>query len=74
MKGNINTPLELAIRNQTDRYSLAIDAIDRMPRFRTTAAHVRDALLDSQIASSNYAYENGVDRPEETGWKWPFQV
>jgi len=31
-KGNINTPLELAIRNQTDRFSLAIDAIDRIPR------------------------------------------
>ena len=35
-QGNINTPLELAIRNQTDRFSLAIDAIDRMPRFRVT--------------------------------------
>ena len=35
-QGNINTPLELAIRNQTDRFSLAIDAIDRMPRFRAT--------------------------------------
>ena len=32
-QGNINTPLELAIRNQTDRFSLAIDAIDRMPAF-----------------------------------------
>jgi len=71
-KGNINTPLELAIRNQTDRFSLAIDAIDRMPRFRTTGAHVREALLDRQIACSNYAYECGVDRPEESGWKWPF--
>jgi len=30
-KGNINTPLELAIRNQTDRFSLAIDAIDGSP-------------------------------------------
>jgi phosphoketolase len=28
-QGNINTPLELAIRNQADRFSLAIDAIDR---------------------------------------------
>ncbi|WMT48428.1 MAG: hypothetical protein RE468_01065 [Acidithiobacillus caldus] len=26
---NINTPFELAIRNQTDRFSLAIDAICR---------------------------------------------
>jgi xylulose-5-phosphate/fructose-6-phosphate phosphoketolase len=72
-KGNINTPLELAIRNQTDRFSLAIDAIDRIPRFRTTGSHVREALLDRQIACSNYAYEFGVDRPEESGWKWPFQ-
>ncbi len=30
-KGNISTPLELAILNQTDRFSLAIDAIDRIP-------------------------------------------
>ena len=37
-QGNINTPLELAIRNHTDRFSLAIDAIDRMPRFHVTGA------------------------------------
>src|SRR5437773_1965779 len=35
-QGNINTPLELAIRNQADRFSLAIDAIDRMPRLRVS--------------------------------------
>src|SRR5208283_1374216 len=37
-KGNINTPLELAIENQTDRFSIAIDAIDRMPRFCVTGS------------------------------------
>jgi phosphoketolase len=30
-KGNINTPLELAILNQVDRFDLAIDVIDRVP-------------------------------------------
>src|SRR6516162_6163416 len=30
-KGNINTPMELAIQNQVDRFTLAIDAIDRIP-------------------------------------------
>jgi xylulose-5-phosphate/fructose-6-phosphate phosphoketolase len=45
-QGNINTPLELAIRNQTDRFSLAIDAIDRAPRLGGRGAHVREALLD----------------------------
>jgi xylulose-5-phosphate/fructose-6-phosphate phosphoketolase len=70
-QGNINTPLELAIRNQTDRFSLAIDAIDRMPRFRVKGAGVREALADEQIACKRHAHEFGVDRPEITDWKWP---
>jgi xylulose-5-phosphate/fructose-6-phosphate phosphoketolase len=71
-KGNINTPLELAIRNQTDRFSLAIDAIDRIPRFRETGSSLREALLNEQIACKNHAYEFGVDRQDITDWKWPF--
>ena len=71
-QGNINTPLELAIRNQTDRFSLAIDAIDRVPRIRDRAAHVREALLDQQIACKNHAFEFGVDPPDITNWQWPF--
>jgi xylulose-5-phosphate/fructose-6-phosphate phosphoketolase len=71
-QGNINTPLELAIRNQTDRYSLAIDAIDRIPRFAETGSTVREALLNEQIACMNHAYEFGVDRQDVTDWKWPF--
>jgi xylulose-5-phosphate/fructose-6-phosphate phosphoketolase len=70
--GNINTPLELAIRNQTDRFSLAIDAIDRIPRFRETGSAVREALLDRQIACLQHAYAFGTDRPEITDWQWPF--
>jgi xylulose-5-phosphate/fructose-6-phosphate phosphoketolase len=72
-KGNIDTPLELAIRNQTDRFSLAIDAIDRMPRFSVTGSGVREALLNEQIAASNHAYEFGIDREDITNWKWPYE-
>ena len=71
-QGNINTPLELAIRNQADRFSLAIDAIDRIPRFRVKGASVREALVNEQIACKQQAYEFGVDRPENADWKWPF--
>ena len=31
-RGNINTPLELAILNQIDRFNLVIDVIDRVPK------------------------------------------
>jgi xylulose-5-phosphate/fructose-6-phosphate phosphoketolase len=71
-KGNINTPLELAIQNQTDRFSLAIDAIDRMPRFQVKGAGVREALLNHQIDARSHAHEFGIDPQEITNWQWPF--
>jgi xylulose-5-phosphate/fructose-6-phosphate phosphoketolase len=72
-KGNIDTPLELAIRNQTDRFSLPIDAIDRMHRFSVTGSSVRENLLNEQIACKNHAYEFGIDREDITNWKWPYE-
>ncbi|NOS88740.1 MAG: phosphoketolase family protein, partial [Methylococcaceae bacterium] len=71
-KGSINTPLELAIQNETDRFSLAIDAIDRIPALRVLGAHVKQKLRDRQIECRNYAYEHGVDRPEDEQWQWPY--
>ncbi|HEV2275280.1 MAG TPA: phosphoketolase, partial [Acidobacteriaceae bacterium] len=71
-KGNIDTPMELAIRNQIDRYNLAIDVIDRVPSLQTRGSHVKQQLKDQIIQSTSYAYTNGVDSPETTGWKWPF--
>jgi xylulose-5-phosphate/fructose-6-phosphate phosphoketolase len=69
--GNINTPLELAILNQIDRFDLAIDVIDRVPKLQATAAHLKEWLKDQIIESINHAHEYGIDRPEITGWKWP---
>jgi len=70
--GSINTPLQLAIENQTDRFNLAIDAIDRVPRLQNTGAHVKDWLKDQISLSLDYAYANGIDRPEIRNWKWPY--
>jgi len=71
-KGNINTPLELAIENQVDRFDLAMDVIDRVPRLLDRGAHVKDMLKDQIIESLNYAHQNGIDKPEISNWKWPF--
>ncbi|HTD96503.1 MAG TPA: phosphoketolase family protein [Edaphobacter sp.] len=70
-KGNINTPLELAILNQVDRFNLAIDVIDRVPRLQVTAAHTKEWLKGQIIESVNYAHENGIDCKEIREWKWP---
>lgn len=70
-KGNINTPLELAIKNQVDRYNLAIDVIDRVPRLQDSGAHVKGWLKNQIIESIAYAYAEGVDKEEIRDWRWP---
>ncbi len=70
-QGNINTPLQLAIINQVDRFHLAIDVIDRVPSLQAAAAHTKEWLKDQIIDSINYADEHGIDRPEINNWKWP---
>jgi len=71
-KGNIDTPLELAIRNKTDRFSLAMDALDRMPHLGNRGGAAREALLDEQIKARNSAFHEGIDPKELREWKWPF--
>jgi xylulose-5-phosphate/fructose-6-phosphate phosphoketolase len=69
-KGNINTPLELAIENENDRFSLAIDVIDRVPRWQVAGAHIKEKLKDMQLDCRHYAHRHGVDRPEIREWRW----
>ena len=70
-KGNINTPLELAIENEIDRFSLAIDVIDRVPKLQAGGAHAKERLRDLRIDCRNYAFEHGIDPPGHRDWIWP---
>lgn len=70
--GNINTPLELAISNQIDRFNLAIDVINRVPTLEVAGAHVKEWLKNQIIESIHYSHEYGIDKPEFTDWKWPY--
>jgi xylulose-5-phosphate/fructose-6-phosphate phosphoketolase len=72
-KGNINTPLELAILNQVDRFNLAIDVIERVPYLEERGAHTVDWLKGQIINAVNYAHANGIDSKEIREWKWPLK-
>jgi xylulose-5-phosphate/fructose-6-phosphate phosphoketolase len=72
-KGNINTPLELAILNQVDRFNLAIDVIERVPGLEERGAHTVDWLKGQIINAVNYAHANGIDSKEVREWTWPLQ-
>jgi xylulose-5-phosphate/fructose-6-phosphate phosphoketolase len=70
-KGNINTPLDLAIQNQIDRFSIAIDVIDRVPTLQVVGAHAKEAMRNMQNECQTYAYGHGIDKPEFDQWAWP---
>ena len=69
-KGNINTPLELAMNNQIDRFNLVIDVIDRVPGLGSRAAHVKEQMKEAILANRAYAHEHGMDAPAITDWQW----
>jgi xylulose-5-phosphate/fructose-6-phosphate phosphoketolase len=71
-KGNINTPLELAMLNETSRFDLVSDVIDRVPKLRTKAAHLKEDMKNAIIDNLGYAHEHGTDRAEITNWTWPY--
>ena len=71
-KGNINTPLELAILNQIDRFDLVIDVIDRVPGLAARGAHLKEEMRDAIIDNLRYAHDHGTDREEISNWVWPY--
>ena len=71
-RGNINTPLELAILNQTDRFTLVMDVIDRVPGLAVRAAHLKEQMKNEIILNLAYAHEHGTDPVHITDWVWPY--
>ena len=70
-KGSINTPLELAIDNNIDRFSLAMDVVNRVPRLQKIGGHAKERFLNQQIECREYAHQYGIDKPDVADWTWP---
>jgi len=71
-KGSINTPLELAIENNIDRFSLAMDVVNRVTRLQKIGGHAKERFLNQQIECREYADQFGLDKPEAADWTWPY--
>jgi xylulose-5-phosphate/fructose-6-phosphate phosphoketolase len=53
-----------------DRFNLAIDVIDRVPKLQESGAHLKEWLKGQIIESINYAFMEGLDKPEIQNWRW----
>jgi xylulose-5-phosphate/fructose-6-phosphate phosphoketolase len=70
-EGTVTTPFDMVMRNDLDRFHLAIDVIDRVPRLASTAALLRQELVDQRLQARAYAREHGEDPPDIRDWRWP---
>jgi len=70
-EGTTTTPFDMCVLNDLDRFHLAGDVIDRVPRLENMAAHVKQYLRDRLIEHKLYIAIHGDDMPEIRDWTWP---
>jgi xylulose-5-phosphate/fructose-6-phosphate phosphoketolase len=70
-EGTTTTPFDMTVLNDLDRFHLAMDVIDRVPRIQKVAAHQKQTLRNRLIEHKLYIASHGDDMPEIRNWKWP---
>ncbi len=71
-EGTTTTPFDMTVMNDMDRFHLAADVVDRVPRLQRVGAHFKQFLRDKLIDHKEYIMEVGDDMPEIKNWKWPY--
>jgi xylulose-5-phosphate/fructose-6-phosphate phosphoketolase len=71
-EGTTTTPFDMTVLNDMDRFHLALDVIERVPRFRnhTSASLAADLFRAKLIEHRAYVDEHGEDMPEILHWRW----
>jgi xylulose-5-phosphate/fructose-6-phosphate phosphoketolase len=69
-EGTTTTPFDMTVLNDLDRYHLAGDVVDRVPRLQRRGAHFKQLLRNKLVEHKQYIYEHGEDQPEIRDWKW----
>jgi xylulose-5-phosphate/fructose-6-phosphate phosphoketolase len=71
-EGTTTTPFDMTVLNEIDRFHLAGDVVDRVPRLARIGAHFKQHLRDKLVGHKEYICEHGKDLPEIENWKWPY--
>ena len=71
-EGTTTTPFDMTVLNDLDRFHLAGDVVDRVPRLQRVGGHFKQLLRDRLVEHKNYICEHGDDLPAVRDWKWPY--
>ncbi|MGB9068274.1 MAG: phosphoketolase family protein [Candidatus Acidiferrales bacterium] len=71
-EGTTTTPFDMTVLNDLDRFHLASDVVDRVPRLERVGGHFQQFVRDKLVEHKNYIREFGDDLPEIKNWTWPY--
>ncbi len=71
-EGTTTTPFDMAVLNDLDRFHLAGDVVDRVPKLARVGAHFKQFLRDKLIEHQQHIVQHGDDMPEVREWRWPY--
>ena len=71
-EGTTTTPFDMVVLNDLDRFHLASDVIDRVPKLGSVAAYTQQLIRDKLIEHRQYITRCGEDMPEVLKWKWQY--
>jgi xylulose-5-phosphate/fructose-6-phosphate phosphoketolase len=69
-EGTTTTPFDMVVLNHLDRFSLASEVIDRVPKLAARAAYAKQAIRDKLLEHKQHIEEFGDDLPEIVNWRW----
>ena len=70
-EGTTTTPFDMTVLNDLDRYHLAADVVDRVPKLQRIGGHFKQFIRNKLVQHKQYIREHGIDMPEILNWKWP---
>jgi xylulose-5-phosphate/fructose-6-phosphate phosphoketolase len=71
-EGTTTTPFDMTVLNEIDRYHLAGDVVDRVPRLQRVGAHFKQFLRNQLVEHKRYIQQHGDDLPAIRDWTWPY--
>jgi len=69
-EGTTTTPFDMCVRNDMDRYHLALDAIQRVPKLKELTAEAEQTFTEFRQKHKLYVSQYGEDLPEVRNWRW----
>jgi len=69
-ESTITTSFDMTVLNDLDRFHLAMDVVDRLPRTGDKGIYLKQQLKDKLIEHKQHINKHGQDMLQRREWKW----